>query len=60
MNKLDEYEEGVMLVEVRDKWYKFWLPKTVTFGSYVRVGSLVSVRIKQVPMPIYYKLPGAE
>lgn len=55
--KLDHYEEGSMLVEVRDKWWKFWLPKQVAYGTYVRVGSIVSIHIKQVPVPIYYTLP---
>ena len=47
---LDDYEVSVLFarVEIKKKWFQFWLPKysVVEMGSYTRIGEVVELNIK--------------
>ena len=36
---MNDYEEGSLYVDVRKRWWQFWLPKQVFAGRYVSIGN---------------------
>ena len=38
-DNLNDYEEGIFTIPVRRKWWQFWLPISISAGTYTRMGN---------------------
>ncbi len=46
---ISHYEEGTFTVNLRNRWWKFWMPNNHTYGRYCRIGSQVTIYILGFP-----------